>query len=486
MLDDKATSKSYTEDFSFDTADLDAPAMFLPSISNIYISLASQYPEKMTDARHPKGMHRDGRELNFLRDDSTSFHWPYALYSAGHADLKLETNLEKINYKESMLRTRDRSKTIIVGDSGGYQIGKGILDFDWQNFESDKNNKLRMQILKWLEATADISMTLDTPVWGIGNPRCGLKSFGDCLEKTMFNHEFFIKHRTPGATKFLNILHGRNKEEETIWYDTVKNLPFEGWAFADPCKSDFQKLLNRIIIMRDEGQLTKTKNWIHMLGVSRLTSGCAFSQLQRTLRKHVDETMTISYDASSSFLSTAKGNYYMSSMYDSKKLGCMIDKCFDDKALAGSQLPFPILSPIGKKMTVGDICVKGFDIDSKSSWDTYSYIMLMCHNTYMLVKALDEANNLYRMPTKQIQPWFPAGLLEFKDLVEEVFTSEKPFSVISANHKLLNNLSGLRTENKKLSVVQTSSLFSVDGESAVTMDESEDDEHFEDSMIQEL
>ena len=57
-----------------------------------------------------------------------------------------------------MIQQRDRNNTIILGDSGGYQIGKGVLKFDWLNFEGPAASKVRDQIIEWLEATADWSM----------------------------------------------------------------------------------------------------------------------------------------------------------------------------------------------------------------------------------------------------------------------------------------------------------------------------------------
>ena len=89
--------------------------------------------------------------MNFLNADEGYFTYKYALYSAGHAQL----NLEKSVIQESMIQQRDRDNTVIVGDSGGYQIGKGVLKFDWLNFEGDSANKTRLDILRWLELTAD-------------------------------------------------------------------------------------------------------------------------------------------------------------------------------------------------------------------------------------------------------------------------------------------------------------------------------------------
>ena len=42
----------------------------------------------------------------------------------------------------------------------------------------------------------------------------------------------------------------------------------------------------------------------------------------------------------------------------------------------------------------GDICVKGHDMESKSSWDSLSYVLIMAHNVYQHIDAVQEANRL--------------------------------------------------------------------------------------------
>jgi hypothetical protein len=481
-MDEKKIS-TYTEDLSFDYKDPNAPAMFMPSMSRNYVAYASAYEKKMTDDRHPKGIHRDGRELNIFQKDNGCYFYPYALTSAGHANLDIDH--AALNDREGIFRTRDRSNSVIVGDSGGYQIGKGILKFDWKNFESEENNILRMKILKWLESIADLSMTLDVPVWGIDEGLEGVETFEDCLEKTMINHDFFIKHRTPGATRFMNILHGRNKAEGDLWWDAAKDLPFEGWAFAGVNMCNFELIMRRLIIMRDEGYLDKERNWIHFLGVSRLTSACAFSAIQRNIRKHVEPTFTISYDASSPFLSTAHGRWYTKLTYSQNNMNYTMDQVIDNKDLYQSKLPFPLLTPIGKKLTMGDLSVKGHDVDSKSSWDSWSYMFIMNHNMYMHIRGINEANTLYQLPRPHAADYIVPEVLEFRDLCEEIFTTSKPMELIKSNSKLLMNLSGTKTENKKRNAFDTSRLFEVEGTHLGMKVEYNDEHNFDDSFLEE-
>ena len=160
--------------------------------------------------------------MNFLNPEQGYFYYKYGLFSAGHAQLDLNKTMDH----DAMIQQRDRNQTLILGDSGGYQIGKGVLKFDWLNFEGPAANKTRDDILNWLELTADWSMLLDVPTWAcdhIHSPKTGLKSFEDCLDKTRFNNEYFLKNRI-GATKFLNVLQGSNWDTAEKWYDGVKEF----------------------------------------------------------------------------------------------------------------------------------------------------------------------------------------------------------------------------------------------------------------------
>jgi len=455
----------FTEDLSFDRTHPNAPAMFLPSMSRNYVQYASSYATRMKPERSPKGISPDGRELNVFQPDNGCYYYPYGLTSAGNANL--EFHHDKVMEREGIFRTRNKAESVIIADSGGYQIGKGLLEFDWADFEGEKNNKLRLEILRWMESIADLSMTLDVPVWAVGRGLAGIDSFESCLEKTLINHDFFLKHRVPGATRLMNILHGRNEDEGDFWYNAVKDLPFEGWAFAGVNMSNFEFILRRLIMMRDEGYLEKEQNWIHFLGVSRLSSACAFSAIQRNLRKHVEPGFTISYDASSPFFSIAKGRIYTRLTYSPKNLNYTMDQVVDNKDLAGSDLPFPLRTPIGRRLNMGDLCLKGHDIDSKSSWDSWSYMFMMNHNMYMHTKGIQEVNTFYQLPRPHVAHFIPEDLLEFRDLVDEVFTTAKPMDLIEKHRNLLTDLSGIKNSKKGLDAFNTSGFFQEEGTNPV-------------------
>ena len=360
-------------------------ACFLPSISMIYAKIVSMISYNMRD-KMPEGLPNGLKDLNFLDPANSLFYYPVALYSAGHATLDPKESWEV----ESMVQQRDRKNTVLVGDSGGFQAATGVLKYPWHpkkgqsdiDHQQDKD-EVRMKLLRWLEATADYSMLLDWPTYALVkyglDPVTGaslhpsLKSFSDCLTGSLDNHQFFIKHRKEGATKFLNVLQGRNMEEGDIWWDAVKDLPFESWAFSNVQASNFTINLRRLIIMRDEHYL-EGRELLHFLGNGKIAAGCALTTLQRSLRKYIDPELTISFDAASPFVMAARGQMYYGHEHNSTNVGFKGGPIVDKKELKNNpqllndwlaaNLPKkcdPVRSKIGDKITVGDICVRGYE-----------------------------------------------------------------------------------------------------------------------------
>ena len=453
-------------------------AVYLPAISSFYSTyIAKQRLEEFVPKdRIPAGFDREIEGMNFLNPEQGYFTYKYGLYSAGHAQLDLNKSLTQ----ESMIQQRDRSNTLILGDSGGYQIGKGVLKFDWLNFEGANANKTRQEILEWLELTADWSMFLDVPTWAcdhIHSPKTGLKTFDDCLEKTKFNNEYFLKNRL-GKTKFLNVCQGSDWETSEKWYQGIKEFSdpaiwgdkaAEGWAFggANMCKMDIT--LKRLITMRDDGFL-KDKNWLHVLGTAQLDWAMYLTSIQRQVRKHINPEFTISFDCASPFIATAHGLVYTNAQHSNKRWSVIMDKAPDLKALSKTDIPFPFESEIGRRLTMGDICwyapgmLNKIGKEGKTSWDSFAYALMMGHNVYCHIVAVQRGNHLVDIESAKFKPnwrlwslegkkekeyseWVPRRILYFNTFVEELFalkTKEEAFAMIDGALPFLRSLEGAR------------------------------------------
>ena len=452
-------------------------SIFLPSISGFYqeqISNHQQDSNWIPSDRIPSEFENGPEGLNFLNKDESYFYYPDALYSAGHAQL----NTQKSFTEESMIQQRDRTNTFILGDSGGFQIGKGVINFDWEHFwekQGDagyigKADKTRMAILNWLEFTADYSMVLDLPTWAaapINQKRTGLKDFNDCLKGTLFNNEFFLKHRQ-GKTKFLNVLQGGNNVDADIWYEAVKHYPFEGWAFGGNNMKDADLMLRRLITLRDEKLLEPGRDVIHFLGTSKLELACLLTAIQRNIRKHVNANMRVTFDCASPFLATAYGQVYTQHVHTNKRFSYIMDKAVDDKRLARSTTPFPWGSPIAERITIGDVCwyrpgdTNKFGKECKTSWDSFSYAIMMAHNVYQHIESVQRANALNDNACEIYKPdpghwtkskgaasefssWVPRNVIYITELVNRVFTSETPFTELDRAQALLADFNGKKT-----------------------------------------
>ena len=445
-------------------------AVFLPAISNFYNTFISK--QRVTGGTHipaeriPKGFDNGVEGLNFLNPEKGLYTYPTALYSAGHACL----NMEQVNDRDSMVVNRDRKFSTIVGDSGGYQIGRGVIKFDWKDFEGNKANKVRSDILNWLELTSDWAMTLDVPTWAaddLNSPKTGLTSFKDTLDGTIYNNKFFQKNRL-GQTKLLNVLQGDDWETAQIWYDAVKDFEFEGWAMGGINMCDMEVMLKRLIIMRDEKKL-EGKDWMHVLGTSQLDWACYLTGVQRQVREHINPNFTISFDSASAFLSTANGLVYTQNMFTPSRWSFIMDKAPDDKKLKGSNIPFPFQSAIGDRLKMGDVCWYGEgdmnknNKEGKTAWDSFSYCLMMAHNVYNQIRAVQVANDFNDIErvvhkpdvkhwrktkasdtTDEHSTYVPRNILYFNTLVEQVFTSEKPMEVIANASSFLADIRGTR------------------------------------------
>ena len=500
-------------------------AVYLPAISSFYSTyVAKQRLEKfIPDDRIPKDFDRGIEGMNFLNPEQGYFYYKFALYSAGHAQLDITKSMTQ----ESMIQQRDRSKTMILGDSGGYQIGKGVIKFDWQNFEGTEANKTREKILTWLDVTADWSMMLDVPTWAcdhIHSPKTGLKSFEDCLEKTRFNNEYFIQNRLgakEGGTKLLNVLQGSNWENAEAWYQGVKEYSdtnkygdkaAEGWAMggANMCKMPIT--LRRLITMRFDGML-EGKDWMHFLGTAQLDWACYLTSIQRQIRKHVNENFTISFDCASPFIATAHGLVYTNAQHTNKRFSVIMDKAPDNKSLSGRHdIPFPFESDFGRRLTVADIChyapgmLNKIGKEGKTSWDSFAYALMMGHNVECHIRAVQRANNLADIEYASYKPdwrhwrkvkdndksderseWVPRNILYFNQFVEELFalkTKDEAFTMIAEAERLgfLQNLEGARLRGGVTNIADT--LFYEESEDETSWTDDREDEALDNLKVE--
>jgi hypothetical protein len=320
-----------------------------------------------------------------------------------------------------------------------------------------------------------------------------------------------------GQTKWLNVLQGGDWDTAEKWYDGVKEFSdpagkyagreAEGWAFggANMCKMDIT--LKRLMTLREDG-LLKGKNWIHFLGTAQLDWSCYLTLIQRQIRKHINEELTISFDCASPFIATAHGLVYTNAVHTPKRWSVIMDKAPDNKALSGSNIPFPFESSIGRRLTMKDIAYYDlgerktdaelglntsgeqikFDhlnfghynviprlnkldkIPNKTSWDSFAYALMMGHNVECHIVAVQRAQQLMDIEIEKVRnrftwrdwkrvkgqdmsdehsDWVPRNILYFSSFVEELFNTTskaEAFDMIKQAGPFLRSLEGARLQ----------------------------------------
>jgi hypothetical protein len=453
-------------------------AVFLPAISGFYATfIGKQRNEEYVDpARFPQGL-TDMEQLNWLNDQKSLFPYKWSLYSGGHANL----DLTKQDWSEDMVRNRDPN-TLVLGDSGGFQIAKGLWEGDWKaNSGCPKAQKKREQVLAWLDGIADYGMILDIPTWVIhdknASAKCGIKTLEQAVDATKYNNDYFMKHRkgvANGGAKFLNVLQGANHPDADRWYDIMKeycdpvkypDTHFNGWAMGGQNMCDVHLILKRLVTLRHDNLLQEgVHDWMHFLGTSKLEWAVLLTVIQRNVRKYVNPAFTISFDCASPFLATANGQVYFENVFPSEgkwsyrmapsadnKNYALDTRKWSDGVVADKIYPRWRDSPISDMLTMKDICIykpgvpkasvtlteENFkdpemydvlpDVNKngkwgKTSWDSFSYALLMGHNVYLHLTAVQEANRRFDAGEHpaMMRSTGPGGEY-FEDLVEAIF-----------------------------------------------------------------
>ena len=492
-------------------------AIFLPAISGFFATYIGKqrYDEYVEKSRIPSNFPNDVESMNWLNPQKGLFNYHWSLYSAGHAEL----DVNKHSPKEDMVRNRDRNNSWILGDSGGFQIGKGVWEGDWKDPNCPKAKKKREQVLTWMDAYADYGMILDIPAWvsrsPAGQKATGITTYQEAVEGTRINNEYFMKNKS-GACKFLNVLQGENHTDADDWYQQMKDYcdpkkysdHFNGWSMGGQNMCDIHLVLKRLVALRFDGLLEKgLHDYMHFLGTSKLEWAALLTDVQRAVRKYHNPNFTVTFDCASPFLATANGQVYIQTeTEDRAKWVYRMVPSVDDKKYATDNRLFKdaVLqdgifknfedSPISDGLKVSDVCCyKPGDLnkigkEGKTSWDSFSYAIQMGHNVWHHINAVQEANRQYDnniIPKMLVDERFDR--IYFKDVVEAIFMTDNrdtANAIIKEFDKFWTSIIGTRGLTGKRSInasAMFNSLFEIEDNIKINeLDEeefSEEQEH---------
>ena len=229
-----------------------------------------------------------------------------------------------------------------------------------------------------------------------------------------------------------------------LWWDAVKGYRFSGWALAGNVgwRGGTEAVLNQVLMMRDEGAFEKGLDWLHVLGVSQLKWAVILTAIQRGLRASTNPNLRVSFDSASPNILAGKFEQVAKyPKFTSKEDSWVVSavrvpnaKVYVD---SGDKYPFPFQSPIGDKLKLSHINVKNKRF-SNVRFDEVSQTLLTHHNTYVYVRAMLEANELAFLDKADAQQFVPQNLLNCLHLIEELLSSKKWKTKLTANKKLFD------------------------------------------------
>ena len=162
----------------------------------------------------------------------------------------------------------------------------------------------------------------------------------------------------------------------------------------------------------------------------------------------------------------------MSPIVDDKKYS-QDTRPYGTAVVADGLVPVFEQSPVSKTLTMRDICIyRPGDLnkngkEGKTSWDSFSYALLMGHNVWMHLEAVQRANRAYESGTWPSMLWYENGdHTRFQDIVDAVFaasTREESEAIIEHYSRYWMDIVGTRGFSGKKAVnarTQFNALFS--------------------------
>jgi hypothetical protein len=415
-------------------------AIYLPAVNAMF---AEQVAKQVADSR-PFPDNLKLKDLQFWNKSNPLFYHPYVLHSIGQYKVGSVIN--------NALTQGGRTDRVLIGDSGGFQIGKGTLNgFKdlYKGMRADdaqdawaEAGVVRSWILNWLETYTQYAMTIDMPLWaatknGTDSPfhSCSIEQLTDM---TVENLKYIQQNRT-GKTQWLNVVQGNNEQTTRDWYAAVKWFKYGGWALAGEAGASggLLNVLKTVLMMRDDDAFSAGQDWMHVLGISTLEWAVALTAIQKSLRK-VNPNIKISYDSSSPF--QLAGRYeeacYLPTLTKLKSSWSIPSvTSHQGHVYVGSTDKFPFSSPIADRITLGHLNVYE-GMYEKRRYDAISNTILTHHNVYTYLKAFDMANEqaFGKHEDKQV----PYLYLECIDIISKAFETSDWYGYLESKSHVLN------------------------------------------------
>ena len=417
-------------------------AVYLPALGAEYYKTAYRSAAKTRPFR--SGF--EPRDLAFWSGSSRLWNHHHVLHSIGGHGVGSDTK-DKFYHQ-------DRDEFILLGDSGGYQIGAGTLK-GLQGLKKGitaeqaqtawaANYDAKLWIIDWLERYSDYAMTLDMPLWamtadGVKSPfhRCNAEQ----LTAMTVENLRLIEDNREGRTQWLNVIQGSNDKDILPWWEAVKWFRHGGWSLAGAAgwKGGLYNVLTTVLRMRDEAAFVPGQNWIHVLGVSQPRWFVFLTAIQRCLRRD-NPVLQISCDSATPSIKGGKKDEYILPVHldsDIKNWAFQFAtlNTYLRHASPNCTEAAPLHSPVGQGLMMNELAVNPDPLAGRRL-DTLSSQIIVNHNMWVILDAAERANAMAFGQDRHLL--LPPQLAEAVDVIEAAFAAQDWASVLQQNRVVLD------------------------------------------------
>ncbi len=382
--------------------------IYFPSFSTAGVA-----PELKQNFKFPNGL-----SCRFYSDEMKDMRYPYFLLSAG-------ANYRNKKARESFGLSED---VLVVGDSGGFQLKMGTLQ--WKP-------ELREIILRWLEGNSDIAMNLDVPPGGKV-----FKEYDECLDMSIKNFEYFEKHRDAENVDFVNILQAGFDSRTQDWYDGVKGFKFDGWSIGGCQGHKISSMLYAVaILLEGKEHLNPNNKWLHILGTAKIFDFFILEQLQKSFNE-MGSNFRVTTDSSSPDYAVVFGGYYLD--YSLKRMSIESVNFPKREGIFNNDLPLPKVTDFDKLL---DGSVTYNDV---YEYNRNSFVGMSTHNLYVLIECIERIKEIMSMHDDLVRQVVSEEKFKLLNSIDEMVKSDSPMDVYYKYEPLYRKLSNPNKEQKPI------------------------------------
>jgi hypothetical protein len=422
-------------------------AVYLPAVQDGYAKVA----EMEVSLARPLPPNFSLGDLEFWSGNSRLWNHKALLHSIGCYPIGSDTR--------GSLFSRAPGSFTMLGDSGGFQIGKGSFK-GLKGFRQGMSGveavaawadsyDAKCWIIRWLDHHCDWAITLDMPLWAL-DARGSASPFHLCSEQqllTMTNDNLkLIEQESGGGARWINVVQGGGQGgagSVRRWWDGVKWFRRGGWALAGEAGwlGGIHAVLSTVLMMRDEDAFGPGQDWLHVLGVSTAVWGVVLTAIQRELRS-VNPRLQVSYDSASPFIEGGRYETYalppdLGADFSGWSMKSIRLEGLRSHANPDAPVPFPVSSPLGDQLMMHHLIIDDAEHSARRN-DTLSNMMLINHNIWVYLDAARRANAAAFGGAGEI----PADLTAVLAVIGEAFASSDWQRVIAEHKPLLDRVAG--------------------------------------------